>query len=128
MRISDWSSDVVLFRSTQKQLDSVGQDIAVLREAGIDYQLLARHELQQVEPALAHSQDKLAGGLRLPNDETGDCNIFNTRLATDTEKLGVQFRTGMNIQRLLPGADRKSTHIKSSKTSQTSIPNSPSKH
>src|SRR3546814_18635221 len=55
---------------TQKQLDSVGQDIAVLREAGIDYQLLARHELQQVEPALAHSQDKLAGGLRLPNDET----------------------------------------------------------
>src|SRR3546814_10847315 len=36
---------------TQKQLDSVGQDIAVLREAGIDYQLLARHELQQVEPA-----------------------------------------------------------------------------
>src|SRR3546814_17668841 len=77
---------------TQKQLDSVGQDIAVLREAGIDYQLLARHELQQVEPALAHSQDKLAGGLRLPNDENGDCNLFTTRLATEAEKLGVQFR------------------------------------
>ncbi|HEY9573641.1 MAG TPA: D-amino acid dehydrogenase [Pusillimonas sp.] len=91
---------------TQKQLDSVGQDIAVLREAGIDYQLLARHELQQVEPALAHSQDKLAGGLRLPNDETGDCNLFTTRLATEAEKLGVQFRYGMDIQRLLTGAGK----------------------
>src|SRR3546814_2501154 len=106
MRISDWSSDVVLFRSTQKQLDSVGQDIAVLREAGIDYQLLARHELQQVEPAPAHSQDKLAGGLRLPNDETGDCNLFTTRLATEAEKLGVQFRYGMDIQHLLTGAGK----------------------
>src|SRR3546814_19903091 len=104
MRISDWSSDVVLFRSTQKQLDSVGQDIAVLREAGIDYQLLARHELQQVEPALAHSQDTLAGGLRLPIDATGDCTLSTTRLATAAANLGVHYRYGVDIHRLSSGS------------------------
>ncbi len=89
-----------VFRS-QQQLDSVGQDIEVLREAGIEYQLLSRQELRQAEPALAHTEDKLAGGLRLPNDETGDCQLFTTRLAAEAEKLGVQFRYGVDIQRVV---------------------------
>jgi len=88
-----------LFRS-QRQLDSVGQDIEVLREAGIDYQLLGRKELHQAEPALARSEEKLAGGLRLPNDETGDCRLFTTRLAAEAQKLGVEFRYGVDIQRI----------------------------
>ena len=88
-----------VFRN-QKQLDSVGQDIEVLREAGIAYQLLSRQELHKAEPALAHSADKLAGGLRLPNDETGDCQLFTNRLAAEAVKLGVQFNYGVDIQRL----------------------------
>src|SRR3546814_9087510 len=68
---------------SQQQLDSVGQDIDVLREAGIEYQLLSRQELRQAEPALAHTEDKLAGGLRLPNDATGDCQLFTAGLAAE---------------------------------------------
>ncbi|MGB3289933.1 MAG: D-amino acid dehydrogenase [Burkholderiaceae bacterium] len=88
-----------VFRS-QQQLDDVGRDIDVLREAGIAYQLLSRRELHQAEPALARSEDKLAGGLRLPDDETGDCQLFSTRLAQEAQKLGVEFRYGVDIRRL----------------------------
>ncbi|NYT63911.1 D-amino acid dehydrogenase [Alcaligenaceae bacterium] len=91
---------------TQQQLDAVGQDIAVLKEAGMSYELLTRNDLQKVEPALAHTQDKLVGGLRLPDDETGDCNIFTTRLAEEAVKLGVDFRYGVNVQQLHVGGGR----------------------
>src|SRR5690606_14582226 len=67
----------------QKQLDAVGQDIQVLKEAGIRYELLGRQDLVRAEPALARTADKLVGGLRTPDDETGDCNVFTTRLATE---------------------------------------------
>lgn len=79
-----------LFRK-QAQMDVVGRDIEVLKECGVDYQLLNRDELPTIEPALIHAKDKLVGGLRLPNDETGDCNIFTKSLAKIAEGLGVKF-------------------------------------
>lgn len=84
----------------QKQLDAVGQDIEVLKEAGIRYELLARDELSRAEPALARTAHKLVGGLRLPDDETGDCNLFTTRLAAEATRLGVDFRYGVTVEQL----------------------------
>lgn len=85
---------------TQQQLDAVAQDIAVLKEAGMDYQLLGRDDLTTAEPGLAQSKGKLMGGLRLPGDETGDCHIFTTRLTEEAKKLGVEFHYGVNVQQL----------------------------
>ncbi|NYT80160.1 D-amino acid dehydrogenase [Alcaligenaceae bacterium] len=85
---------------TQKQMDAVDQDIRVLRDAGMSFELLTRSELSKAEPALARSQDKLVGGLRLPDDETGDCNLFTTRLAEEAVKLGVKFRYGVDVRRI----------------------------
>src|SRR5690606_29672808 len=85
---------------TQQQLDAVGQDIKVLSDAGIRYELLGRNELERAEPALARTKDKLVGGLRMPDDETGDCNLFTTRLAAEAEKLGVTFRYGTTVKQV----------------------------
>ncbi|KAG1315476.1 hypothetical protein G6F63_016117 [Rhizopus arrhizus] len=63
-----------LFR-TEAQLEAARRDIAVLEEVGVPYELLDRNRLVTAEPALARSIHKLAGGLRLPNDETGDCRL-----------------------------------------------------
>ena len=89
-----------LFR-TQAQFDAAGKDIEVLRQAGVAYELLTSAQLAQAEPALAHVREKLVGGLRLPNDETGDCQMFTTKLAEMARALGVQFDYGVSIQRLL---------------------------
>jgi D-amino-acid dehydrogenase len=89
-----------MFRS-QAQLDAVQRDVAVLQECGVPYQLLDRDELASVEPALAQARDRLAGGLRLPNDETGDCHLFTNRLAAIARGLGVDFRFDQQVDGLV---------------------------
>lgn len=91
-----------LFR-TQAQLEAAQRDIAVLQECGVPYELLGADELPQVEPALTRSHSPLAGGLRLPNDETGDCHLFTTRLTELARQAGVEFRFGVDIREILTG-------------------------
>ncbi|BEG73368.1 D-amino acid dehydrogenase [Achromobacter xylosoxidans] len=85
-----------LFR-TEAQMEAARRDIAVLEEVGVPYELLDRNRLVAAEPALARSLHKLAGGLRLPNDETGDCRLFTTRLAEMAAALGVEFRYNQSV-------------------------------
>jgi D-amino-acid dehydrogenase len=89
-----------LFR-TQAQLDAASRDIQVLKECGVPYELLARDQLTLAEPGLINATPLLVGGLRLPNDETGDCNLFTTRLAKIAETMGVKFRYGQSIEQLV---------------------------
>jgi D-amino-acid dehydrogenase len=60
------------------------------------------------EPALARVREKIAGGLRLPDDETGDCFLFTQALAALAAGLGVEFRYGATIQRLNQSGGRVS--------------------
>ncbi len=73
----------------------------MLEDAGVPYQLLEAKRLLEVEPALAEVSHKLTGGLRLPNDETGDCQLFTTRLAAMAEQAGVTFRFNTPVDALL---------------------------
>ncbi|MGJ7917070.1 D-amino acid dehydrogenase [Massilia sp. LXY-6] len=86
-----------LFR-TQAQFDGAAKDIDVLRQAGVPFEVLSRAQLANAEPALARVRDKLVGGLRLPNDETGDCQMFTTKLAEMARELGVRFEFGVDIR------------------------------
>jgi len=90
---------------TAEQLEGAAKDIAVLEEAGVPYQLLSREELAASEPALAAVSHKLSGGLRLPNDETGDCQLFTQRLAAMAQSLGVQFLYNRTIDSLMTQGD-----------------------
>lgn len=94
-----------LFR-TQAQLDGAAKDIAVLEQMGVPYELLDSNTLATAEPALAKVAHKLTGGLRLPNDQTGDCLMFTRRIAEMARELGVEFRFNQNIERLDYAGDR----------------------
>ena len=85
---------------TQQQLDGAQKDIAVLKDANVAHELLSPTELARAEPALAAVSHKLTGGLRLPGDETGDCQLFTTRLAALAQSLGVKFRFNTSIDAL----------------------------
>lgn len=93
-----------VFRS-EAQLEAVQRDIQVLEECGVGYALLNREGLAQVEPALAHAQDKLVGGLHLPNDETGDCYLFTNALANKAKALGVDFQFNQQVEGLVVEGD-----------------------
>jgi D-amino-acid dehydrogenase len=94
-----------LFR-TQKQLDGIGEDIAVLNAYGVSYEILDRAGCIGVEPALGLVEGKVAGGLRLLGDETGDAHLFTQRLAAIAEQLGVRFRYGTSVQKILTEGER----------------------
>ena len=86
-----------LFRK-QEQLDNAVKDTEVLKEEGVPYQLLDKQGVIDIEPALAHAQVDFVGGLRLPNDQTGDCQKFTQKIAQYARELGVQFRLNSRIQ------------------------------
>ncbi|WP_213958553.1 D-amino acid dehydrogenase [Variovorax sp. dw_954] len=94
-----------LFR-TQSQLDAVQRDVAVLKECNVPFELLTRDQLAQVEPSLAQARDRLTGGLRLPNDETGDCHRFTNALCELARGLGVDFRFGPSVDGLVTEGGR----------------------
>jgi len=94
-----------LFR-TQAQFDGAAKDIEVLRQAGVPFEVLGREQLANAEPALANVRDKLVGGLRLPNDETGDCQMFTTKLAELAKAIGVRFEFGADIRAIESQGDQ----------------------
>src|SRR5262249_29225071 len=88
-----------LFR-TQKQLDGTGKDVAVLDKFGVPYELLDAEGCIRAEPALGLVKHKIAGGLRLLGDETGDCFKFTNALAALCRQLGVECRYGTRIEHI----------------------------
>ncbi|MEY0287360.1 MULTISPECIES: D-amino acid dehydrogenase [Providencia] len=96
-----------LFRTTE-QFDNAANDIAVLQQEGVPYELLASNELVKAEPALEFVKHKLTGGLRLPNDETGDCQQFTKKLAKMAQNAGVQFKFGGHVEQILTEGNKVS--------------------
>ncbi|WP_339028353.1 D-amino acid dehydrogenase [Bradyrhizobium symbiodeficiens] len=96
-----------LFRY-QAQLDGTAEDIAVLKQYGVPYETLSREGCIAVEPALAGVKEKFVGGLRLPQDETGDCHMFTQALARHAEALGVRFMFNTGIDRIVTEGARVS--------------------
>ncbi|MEY4697223.1 MAG: hypothetical protein RIT14_1651 [Pseudomonadota bacterium] len=94
-----------LFR-TAKQVEAAAKDIAVLRADGVPFEVLDTDACIAAEPGLATARDKIAGGLRLPGDETGDCFKFTSALSDMAAALGVTFRYGVAIEALEQDAGR----------------------
>jgi len=88
-----------LFRTPQ-QIEDAARDIAILSQYGVPFKLLDRAGIVRVEPALAGAVDKLAGALYLPEDQTGDCHLFTTRLAALAAQAGVAFCFNQTITAL----------------------------
>ena len=86
-----------LFRQ-QKQLDHADEDIAVLKASGVAYEVLDPKGCIAAEPGLATATVPFVGGLRLPNDDTGDCKMFTESLAKIAAAKGVAFRFGTSIR------------------------------
>ncbi|MGN6364134.1 D-amino acid dehydrogenase [Asticcacaulis taihuensis] len=86
-----------VFRS-QKQLDNIGKDVEVLKAGGVPFEILDAAGCARAEPGIDAS--RIVGGLRLPNDETGDCHKFTTALATLAEAAGVRFIYNVDIRGL----------------------------
>lgn len=91
----DWQNKgtLQLFR-TKSQLKAAEKDATILSTAGLKCELLTDTSvLLQKEPSLAYSLNNktVIGALHLPEDETGDCNLFTKKLVAILMKSGVNF-------------------------------------
>ena len=82
----------------QQQIDNIGKDVEVLRAGGVPFEILDPAGCARAEPGI--DANKIVGGLRLPNDETGDCYKFTTGLAERAATLGVSFIYNVDIRAL----------------------------
>lgn len=89
-----------LFRKA-KDMEGIAKDVAVLKADGVPFEVLDKDGCIDAEPGLAFSTAPIAGGLRLPGDETGDCFKFTNALAEMAKGEGVSFRMGTTITRLV---------------------------
>ena len=76
------------------QVDGAAADMAILERFGVRHELLDRAGCVRAEPALARVQQKIAGGLRLPGDETGDCFKFTQSSRADRGAIGRRVSPG----------------------------------
>ena len=75
----------------------------MLKRFGVPFEVLDPAGCIAAEPALAGVRGKFVGGLRLPGDETGDCQLFRRGRARAAAR-GVRFRYGATVERIRPTA------------------------
>jgi D-amino-acid dehydrogenase len=91
-----------LFRN-EIQAVNASKDLKILGVNGLNFEMICdRSQLQRYEPGLSHT-DELVGGLYMPGDETGDCNMFCINLAKICEDNGVKFFYKSNINKIIVG-------------------------
>jgi D-amino-acid dehydrogenase len=100
------TSGVLQVFRTEEELAAAESSARVLAEFGVAHSIVDAQEVIAIEPALRAATVKLAGGLHLPDDETGDCHKFTAALADLLSRRGVVFRFNTNVQRLLFEGDR----------------------
>ena len=95
-----------LFRS-QADVDMSQPARDLLREQGVEFQLLDAAGVYKFEPSLSR-QTALSGALFLPGDESGNCAVFTKRLRVICEQQGVRFHFGQAVDSVQVSAGRVS--------------------
>ncbi len=93
-----------LFRNEREISGSDGAR-SLLAEAGVPFALLSPEACRTVEAAI-HPASQLAGGLHLPDDETGNCAFFAHQLKDIAIASGVDFRFDTTVHGLMKSGER----------------------
>jgi D-amino-acid dehydrogenase len=89
----------------------------VLRDLGVSFRVLDPAQCRTLEPALAAAAP-LAGGVHMPDDESGNCAYFARRLKEVCEADGVRFRFGTAVSQVAVAGGR----IERVQTTEGSVP------
>lgn len=100
------SGNLYFYRSDetfQKGIEHTG----ILREQGLEMEVLERERVAEVEPALEPHRDTIAGAVFVPGDASGDARMFTRGLAAFcAENLSVTFKFDTAVERIDVDGDR----------------------
>ena len=92
---------IMHFYTSQQDFDEALEPARIMRDMGCEREVITPDRVVEIEPALAGAKHLLAGATYTPADESGDVNLFTTRLAALAAGRGVKFRFGVRVQKLL---------------------------
>ena len=78
----------------------------IMQEGGHAIEVVDRDRAAAIDPALAPSKSKIAGGVYCPTDGSGDAHKFTQALSALCAERGVRFRFETTAQRLETEGDR----------------------
>src|SRR3546814_655179 len=89
-----------------KALDADEAEARSLSRLGLVYERMDAAACAALEPSLEPLVPNLAGGIFFPHDESGDACKFSQELAAACRQLGVSFRFGTSVIRILASHQR----------------------
>ena len=97
---------ILQFYTDEKEFEHGVKAAALMREFGCDRVVRSPDECVAIEPALAASKSRLAGGIFTATDESGDAQVFTVELAKLAAAKGVQFRWSTTVEALAATGER----------------------
>jgi len=85
---------------TREEFDQARLPLALLRKQGLTLHEIDAARCVELEPALAHANVPIAGGIHAPGDESGDARLFTLKLAEKARENGVRFRFNVSVRSL----------------------------
>ena len=101
LRYDGRQGGLLYFYRTTRSFEAAARKADLLRKEGLTLEALDPEAVVQTEPALAPSKDQIAGALYAPTDESGDANLFTSRLAEKCVELGASFRYETEVASLV---------------------------
>jgi D-amino-acid dehydrogenase len=98
---------ILHYFTDRASFEEAAEAAPLLRRYGLEMEVKSAAQCVQIEPALAHFKDQIAGATYTQTDESGDAHKFTVNLAKLAEGKGVRFLYGRTIRKL----DRDSSGI-----------------
>ena len=85
-------------------LEKADQNARIMRNLGVEVRKVTPNEAGQIDPVYLPVQDRFAGALYVPGDESGDARVFTRKIADWLIERGVSFRLdetigGLDVQK-----------------------------
>jgi len=97
IRYDQLEKGILHFYTNPAEFEAAQEPARIMREYGCQREIVDASRAVELEPALKHAQDRVAGATYTAEDESGDARKFTVELARLCEQAGVQFRYGVNI-------------------------------
>ena len=94
------SRGILHFATAAADFEAMARHAEAMRSLGVERRVKSSAECVALEPALAHSQQPVVGGVFTPEDESGDAHCFTRELARLAAERGVSFRFGVAVESL----------------------------
>ena len=101
LRYDHLERGILRFATRQRDFDAMAREAKAMHQ-----EVKSASECLALEPALAHSNDPVLGGVYDPDDESGDALRFTQELARAAASRGVAFRFGAAIEAIEPAGER----------------------